>query len=93
MRDPRESYPPIVLDEPQVFVQGRQAECDTIVPASAARPLPAGEPEFGRRARGDTSMFIGPKVPAWAQDPEKWVALSRADRRALERHHRKQLKR
>lgn len=31
-----------------------------------------------------------PAVPSWVQDPEKWQSLSRADRRALERHHRKQ---
>ena len=31
-----------------------------------------------------------PAVPEWVQDPEKWVTLSRADRRALERHHQRQ---
>jgi len=30
-----------------------------------------------------------PAVPAWVTDPAKWVTLSRAERRALERHHRK----
>lgn len=30
-----------------------------------------------------------PAVPPWVTDPAKWVTLSRADRRALERHHRK----
>lgn len=30
-----------------------------------------------------------PAVPSWVQDAEKWQSLSRADRRALERHHRK----
>lgn len=34
-----------------------------------------------------------PAVPEWVQDPAKWVTLSRADRRALERHHRKQQRR
>ena len=31
-----------------------------------------------------------PAVPSWVQDAEKWQTLSRADRRALERHHRRQ---
>ena len=31
-----------------------------------------------------------PAVPSWVQNPEKWVTLSRAERRQLERHHRKQ---
>jgi hypothetical protein len=30
-----------------------------------------------------------PAVPPWVQNPEKWVTLSRAARRQLERHHRK----
>jgi hypothetical protein len=34
-----------------------------------------------------------PAVPSWVENPEKWVTLSRADRRALERHHRKQTRR
>lgn len=34
-----------------------------------------------------------PAVPDWVENREKWVTLSRADRRALERHHRKQLRR
>lgn len=34
-----------------------------------------------------------PAVPSWVADPAKWVTLSRADRRALERHHRRQGKR
>jgi len=31
-----------------------------------------------------------PRTPAWVADPAKWATLSRAERRALERHHRKQ---
>jgi hypothetical protein len=30
-----------------------------------------------------------PATPDWVQDPEKWLALDRATRRQLERHHRK----
>jgi hypothetical protein len=30
-----------------------------------------------------------PHIPSWVQHPEKWVTLSRAERRQLERHHRK----
>lgn len=29
------------------------------------------------------------RVPEWVKDPVKWQALSRADRRELERHHRR----
>lgn len=57
------------------------------------------EPEFGARTPGDTAAFVGPvpaelgrtlpAVPSWVKDPAKWVTLSRAERRALERHHRK----
>jgi hypothetical protein len=41
----------------------------------------------GRYGATDRTL---PAVPDWVQDPAKWVTLSRADRRALERHHRKQ---
>jgi len=34
-----------------------------------------------------------PAVPPWVTDVRKWQSLSRAERRALERHHRKQTKR
>lgn len=34
-----------------------------------------------------------PAVPSWVTDVRKWQSLSRPERRALERHHRKQLKR
>lgn len=30
-----------------------------------------------------------PRVPPWVRDPVKWASLSRRERRALERHHRK----
>lgn len=81
----------IILDEARLFAQGRQTEGGEVVPAALVRPLPrAGEPEIGRRAEGDTDAFVSPKVPAWVNDPVKWRSLSRAERRQLERHHRKQ---
>jgi hypothetical protein len=30
------------------------------------------------------------RVPEWVKDPAKWRSMTRADRRAVERHHRKQ---
>lgn len=51
-------------------------------PASAFRPPVAPvSPPSGREGLA--------KVPAWVTDPEKWQSLSRAERRALERYHRK----
>lgn len=29
------------------------------------------------------------RVPDWVQDPAKWQAMTRAERRAVERHHRR----
>ena len=31
-----------------------------------------------------------PAVPPWVTDVRKWQTLTRAERRALERHHRRQ---
>lgn len=30
------------------------------------------------------------RVPDWVQDPAKWQTMTRAERRAVERHHRRQ---
>jgi len=43
-----------------------------------------------QRATADATARTLPAVPPWVQDAAKWVTLSRAERRALERHHRKQ---
>jgi len=87
-------------------------------------PVRPGEPEFGRRAPGDTAAFVGPRaigvaldvvesgvlnverrdgepspaadkptparVPEWVKNPAKWQTMTRAERRAVERHHRRQ---
>lgn len=39
-------------------------------------PVPAG-------------TYTPPRTPEWVTDIAKWRSLSRAERRALERHHRK----
>jgi len=51
--------------------------------AAAAGPHDTSRPEEALQTRQL------PAVPPWVQNPEKWVTLSRAERRALERHHRK----
>lgn len=79
--DPTNPHAMIPLTEEEISAFHRQG----ITPPAIA----PGDPEFGRRAPGDTAKFVGPKVPAWVTDPEKWQSLSRAERRALERHHRK----
>jgi hypothetical protein len=33
------------------------------------------------------------KVPPWVADPVKWRSLSRRERRALERHHKRETRR
>lgn len=66
------------------------------LPDPPASPFVPADPSAA--AARDASPDAGPArrlpaVPSWVQDPAKWVALSRADRRALERHHRKQQRR
>lgn len=49
---------------------------------------PAAEaPEAFRAPAPERTL---PAVPSWVADPVKWQSLSRAERRALERHHRRQ---
>lgn len=33
------------------------------------------------------------RVPDWVRDPAKWQTLSRSERRALQRHHEKEMRR
>jgi hypothetical protein len=57
--------------------------------AAAARDAsPVATPDVSR-VDGAVAARQLPAVPSWVQDSAKWVTLSRADRRALERHHRK----
>lgn len=34
-----------------------------------------------------------PAVPSWVKDPAKWLTLSRAERRALIAHHKREQRR
>lgn len=76
MRDetfPEVPYPP---DHPL----GHRAAIRSLPPLSAyVEQAEADVEHLAQRAR----------VPDWVRDPAKWVTLSRAERRALERHHRK----
>lgn len=59
---------------------------------AGALPDPPESPFVPTEAEQAPAERTLPAVPSWVRDPAKWVTLSRADRRALERHHRKQLK-
>ena len=63
-------------------------------PFVPADPSAAAARDTSLAAAGDASPDRTlPAIPDWVQYPAKWVTLSRADRRALERHHRKQQQR
>lgn len=39
--------------------------------------------------RADVSKSTPARVPEWVKDPAKWQTMTRAERRAVERHHRR----
>jgi len=77
MRAVRETH--TVLDPGAVRVAAELVHRGTpldVEPELAAGVAPAGKPTPAR-------------VPDWVQDPAKWQAMTRAERRAVERHHRR----
>jgi hypothetical protein len=56
-------------------------------------PPPSAYVEAASEAVEQLAERSLPKVPTWVADAGKWQSLSRAERRALERHHRRQGKR
>ena len=52
---------------------------------------PPSEPYVEAAARAVEQLANRAKVPAWVANPEKWQSMTRAERRATERYHRKQV--
>lgn len=76
MRDPRE----ILAEEAYRQQHARDVEQlaeEAVVPSRVLSPGAGPAPQL-------------PRIPEWVVDHEKWLTLSRPERRALERHHRKQ---
>lgn len=89
------------LPPPSAYVKQAQAE---IMAAGKILPPPepgdtftAGKHEFTAADGGDGWLHWQrralPAVPEWVADPARWQTLSRAERRALERHHRREMRR
>lgn len=70
----------VALDEARAFAPHERA------------PLPI-EPYVAAVDEAVEQLADRAKVPAWVLNPDKWQALSRAERRATARHHEREQRR
>lgn len=72
-------------------------DCPTVEECRRGCVVPAAASRDGSQVLSDASRTNEPLqtrqlpvVPDWVEHPDKWIALDRATRRQLERHHRRQ---
>lgn len=87
MRAARETH--TVLDPRAIVVALDVVESGTLPVERRMPPIDAFAPAPDELAAGRPAPTPA-RVPSWVKDPVKWQSMTRAERRAVERHHRRQ---